>query len=144
MRMRLLCRAGLALGLLASAPAAAKDFRPGDLRPCSDSGCAPIVDKSLVTALSRFVYRGPQPAETRAPRIGWSYFQLQFGSGSLIGVAATRQLDRFRSRGVNLSRFNDEDWYRIPPRVAAGLRRLAAGLQPLRVTESTIAPRRYG
>jgi hypothetical protein len=147
MRIRLLCASALALGVLLPAvavPAGAKDFPPGDLRLCSAARCVPIVDQSLLRALTFFYYSGSAPAETRAPRIGAPYFQLKASNGYLTGIAATAQLDRFRSNGVNMGRFTMEDWYRVPARVALGLRRLAAAMQPLRVTESTIGPTRYG
>ena len=91
-------------------------------------------------ALSRFYYGGPAPAEVRAPQLGAPYFQLKFRNGYVTGIAATPQLDRFRSRGVNMGRFKLEDWYRVPKPVAAGLRKLAATMRPLRASESTIGP----
>ena len=144
MRPRLLLSAGLALAaLLLPAGAGAKDFGPGDLRLCNAQTCVGIADQRLVTALSRFYYGGPPPAEIRAPRLGAPYFQLQFRNGYVTGVAATAQLDRFRSRGVNLGQFGPDHWYRVPAAVARALRKLAAPLRPLHVSESVIARTRY-
>lgn len=145
MRTRLLDAAGLALVLVATtaAPATAKGV-PRGLRLCGETSCVAITDKSVAKALSLFYYGGPKPFETAAPRVGAPYFLLKFGNDYLTGFAATSQLDRFRSRGVNMDRFNLEDWYRVPPQAALGLRKLAAKLRPLRVTESTIGPTRYG
>ena len=147
MRMQALLTAGLAAGLLLTAclaPAGAKDIGPGGLRLCGERSCVSIVDRSLLSIISRFYYGGPEPAETRAPRVGAPYFQLKFSNGYITGIVATAQLDRFRSGGVNMGQFSMEDWYRVPAKAALGLHKLAAKLRPLRVTETTIGPTRYG
>ena len=108
----------------AAVPAAAKDFRPGDVRVCNAVRCISITDTATLRALSRFYYGGPAPAEVRAPRLGAPYFQLKFRNGYVTGIAASAQLDRFRSGGVNMGQFTLQDWYRVPKPVAAGLRKL--------------------
>jgi hypothetical protein len=145
--MRLLCTAlTLAASLVAAvAPAGAKGFRPGDLKLCDNDRCVSIMDQSLLNGLARFYYGGPAPVEVRKPRLGAPYLQLKFSDGGYVtGVAATAQLDRFRSGGINLGQFSPDDWYRVPAKVARGLRKLAAGLTPLRVSESVIVRTRYG
>jgi hypothetical protein len=147
MRMRLLlCTVALAASLAAlAAPAQAKGFGPGDLKLCGKDRCVLIMDQSLLNGLSRFYYGGPAPAEVRKPRLGVPYLQLKFADGGYVtGVAATAQLDRFRSGGVNLGQFSPDDWYRVPAKVARGLRKLAVALTPLRVSESVIVRTRYG
>lgn len=147
MRMRLFLGTALALGVLlaeTAAPASAKQFGPGDLKLCNNDRCVPILDQSLLNGLSRFYYGGPAPATVRRPRLGAPYFQLKFRNNYVTGVAATTQLDRFRSGGVNMGQFGPDDWYRVPAKVAIGLRRLAAGMTPLRVSESVVGRTRYG
>jgi hypothetical protein len=146
--MRLLCAAGLALGIILlpamAVPASAKGpFRPGELRLCDDQRCVPLVDQKLLNGLALFYYPpGRQPAEVRKPGLGAPYFQLKSGT-YVSGIAATAQLDRFRS-SCNCGHFGPDDWYRVPAKVARQLRKLAAELTPLRVTESTIGRTRYG
>jgi hypothetical protein len=147
MRMRLICTAALALGAVLgfAATAGAKQFGPGDLKLCDNDHCVVIMDQSLLNGLSRFYYGGPAPAKVRKPRLGAPYLQLKFADGGYVtGVAATAQFDRFRSGGVNLGQFSPDDWYRVPAKVARGLRKLAVGLKPLRVSESVIVRTRYG
>jgi hypothetical protein len=147
MRVRSLCAAGLALGVLLAppaAPASAKDFRPGDVRICGMKSCVAIVDQTVLVDLARFYYGGSAPAGVRAPRLGAPYFELKYSNGYVTGVAATARLDRFRSGGINMNQFNMESWYRVAARAALGLRKLAAGLKPLRVTGTTIGRWRVG
>jgi hypothetical protein len=147
MRMRPICIAALVLGavLAITASAGAKGFRPGDLKLCDDDHCVLIMDQSLLNGLSRFYYGGPAPAKVGKPRLGVPYLQLKFaGNGYVTGVAATAQFDRFRSGGVNLGQFSPDDWYRVPAKIARGLRKLASRLTPMRVSESVIVRTRYG
>jgi hypothetical protein len=148
MRMRLLLCTGLALtGLLATTvpPAQAKHgFRPGDLRICDEQSCIPIMDQTILNALSLFYYPpGRQPAKVRKPQLGEPYLQLKFRNDYVTGIAATAQFDRFRTP-CNCGHFGPDDWYRVPARVALELRTLASGLQPRRVTPSIIGRTRYG
>jgi hypothetical protein len=64
---------------------------------------------------------------------------LRFSNGYVTGIVATRRLDRFLSYGVHLERFGRNSWYAVPPRLSAELRRLTAGLRPLRVTRAALA-----
>ena len=145
MRTRRLIPAALALAAFAlPASAGAKTFRPGDIRVCGAQACVAIVDQQVLNALGRFYYGAPPPVQARAPRLGAPYIQIRFTNGYVTGIAATAQLDRFRTGGVNMAQFGPDHWYRVPRRVAAALRKLAAPLQAMRVTESTIAPTRYG
>jgi hypothetical protein len=143
MRMRLFCTAALALGavLATAAPVGAKGFGPGDLKLCDNDHCVLIVDRSLLSGLSRFYFLKPSPV-VHKPRLGAPYLQIKASNGFVTGLAATRQLDRFRSGGMG-KQFGPDDWYRVPASVARGLRRLAAGLHPLRVTPSVVAPTGY-
>jgi hypothetical protein len=143
MRNRWLCTAGFVLGALiptAITPASAKDYGPGDLRLCNAKNCAAIVDENVLKALTRVYYGQPRPAEVRAPQVGAPYFRLEFRNGYVTGIAATARLDRFHSPGWTLSQFGPDRWYRVAAIAARGLRTLAVGLEPLRVTKATIAP----
>jgi hypothetical protein len=135
----------VAAALLPNSVASAKhDFAPGDVRLCNDRVCVGIVDRSALVALIRFYYSGPAPAEVRAPRLGAPRYALEFRGGYITGIAASAQLDRFRSGGVNMAQFGPGSWYRIPPDLAQSLRRLAGQLRPMHVTTSTIGRTRYG
>jgi hypothetical protein len=142
MRTRPLPAAALALAalLLATAvPVTAKDFRPGDLRVCSAETCVDIVDQGVLNAVARFYYGGPPPVRVPTPRLGKPYFQLRFSNSYVTGIVAMDHLDRFLSYGVNMGQFAPETWYRFPARAAVELRRLTAGIRPLRVSWSAIA-----
>jgi hypothetical protein len=146
MRMRLVVSTALALAALlaaATSPADAKGFRPGDLSICDKQHCVPIMDRKVTDALSLFYYApGSQPTEVRKPRLGVPYFQIKSGP-SVSGVVATSQLDRFRT-GCQCGNFGPDDWYRVPAKIARYLRKLAANLKPLRVSESVVVRTRYG
>src|SRR5438552_6785469 len=118
--------------LLGAAGAQAKDFGPGDLRVCGAARCIPVVKPTILPLLGSFYYGGPQPATVRAPKLGAPAFQLRFKNGYVTGIVATAKLDRFLSYGVYVGRFVRGKWYRVPPRMSAELRRLAASLEPLR------------
>jgi hypothetical protein len=129
----------LAATALAATPAAtAKDFRPGDLRVCNARRCVPITNRSVVRLLGPFYYGARDPRVAAAPRMGARAFELRFTNGYVTGIAATARLDRFLSYGVNLDRFHRGTWYRIPTRLAAELRKLTAGMKPLRVTQAAL------
>jgi hypothetical protein len=126
-----------ALALICASAASAKDFRPGDLRVCgAASRCVPIVEQPVLDAFAAFYYRDGHPPSSPAPRRGAPAFRLVFGNGYVTGIVAT---DRFLSYGVNLGRFDRLTWYRLPPRAVLALRRLAASLQPLRVTPGAVS-----
>jgi hypothetical protein len=124
----------LATALTFAPGATAKDFRPGDLRVCNAKRCVAITDQAVLNALSAFYYVGPQPARTRAPRMGAPAFQLKFTNGYVTGIVASARLDRFLSYGVYLGRFRKGSWYRVPDRAAQELIRLTESLKPMRVT----------
>jgi hypothetical protein len=128
--------------LLAAPSASAKEFRPGDLRLCNGTRCAPIVDRDVVRSLSAFYYTGPSNPVAGAPRLGSPMYELRFRNGYVTGVVAGALLDRFLSYGVYLERFRRGRWYRFPTVVATELRRLAEGLAPLRLTRQAIAKSR--
>ena len=119
--------------------ATAKSFGPGDLRICDQERCVGITKRSVLPLLGAFYYYGREPAEARSPHLGAPAFDLRFRNGYVSGIVATRHLDRFLSYGVNIGHFSRRTWYRVPPRAAAELRRLSAGLQPLRVTRAALA-----
>jgi hypothetical protein len=118
--------------------AAAKDFQPGDLRVCNADRCVPITDPAVVRLLGPFYYGARSPKTVAAPRFGAPAFELRFPNGYATGVAASPRLDRFLSFGVNLGHFRKGVWYAIPPRLAAELRTLTAGMEPLRVTRGML------
>jgi hypothetical protein len=128
----------LAAALTFAPGAAAKDFRPGDLRICNAKQCVAIRDQGVLNALSAFYYAGPQPARTRAPRMGAPSFQLKFTNGYATGIVASARLDRFLSYGVNLGRFHKGAWYRVPERAAQELLRLTEPLKPMPLTRAAI------
>jgi len=132
--MRLVALAGV-LALLAVPAAAAKDFEPGDLRLCNATRCVPVVDRAVVKALGRFYYSAGHPPRAGAVPLGAPAYQLRFRNGYVTGIVATAQLDRFLSYGVHLERFARGRWYQMPETVAVELRRLAAGLKPLWLTQ---------
>ena len=122
--------------------ATAKDFRPGDLRVCNARRCVPITNRAVLPLLGAFYY-GPRGVHVAPPaRIGAPAFELRFRNGYVTGIAASARLDRFLSYGVNVGRFRRGVWYRLPARLAAELRKLTAGLKPLRVTRDSLAKSR--
>lgn len=135
---------GLVLGVLSvlvvASDATAKEFRPGDLRICSRHHCVAIGNRPVLKQLGAFYYTGKSvPPAARAPRLGARAFELEFANGYVTGIVAAAKLDRFLSFGVDLERFSAKQWYRLPERAARELRRLAAPLQPLRVTRRLLA-----
>jgi hypothetical protein len=123
-----------ACGLLAVPSAAAKDFRPGDLRVCGRHRCISITNRHLLRILSAYYYgAGRAPRAARVP-LGAPGFELRFRNGYASGMVATKNLDRFRAYGFYCGRFERGRWYAFPARAAAALRRMAAGLRPLRVS----------
>jgi len=138
--MRAFLVAALVLTTLLFLPSAsAKDFGPGDIRVCNATRCVPIVKRDVVAQLGPFYYSGPALAHLRAPALGVPYYELRFRNGYATGIVATRQLDRFLSYGVHLERFQADTWYAVPRRLSAELRRLTAGLRPLRLTRAALA-----
>jgi hypothetical protein len=130
-----------AAALAFTSVAAAKEFRPGDLRVCNAKRCVGLTDQAVLNVFSSFYYRrSAQPSLVRSPRLGAPYFQLRFRQGYVTGIVATTQLDRFLSYGVNLDQFQRGKWYRVPPRAAFELRMVtaAAGLKPLRLTQAAV------
>lgn len=140
MRIALLAAAVTLLALPSAA--AAKVFRPGDLRVCDRTRCMPIVARSVLPELGSFYYSGPQPATVPRPPLRTPYYELRFRNGYVTGIVATRRLDRFLSYGVNLGWFAQGGWYAVPPRLSAELRRLAKRLRPLRLTRAALAKSR--
>ena len=122
--------------------AGAKDFGPGDLRVCNATRCVPIVKRQVLPQVGSFYYSGPAPAHLRAPALGTPYYELRFRNGYVTGIVATGQLDRFLSYGVHLERFDANTWYAVPRKLSAELRRLTAGMPPLRVTRAALAKSR--
>lgn len=138
-------RSILACALLAASglgvtAAQAKDFRPGDLRICNAKRCVAITDRGLASQLGPFYYYGSQPDTAARAGMGAPSFELRFRNGYVTGIVATRKLDRFLSYGVNLGRFHEDSWYRVPATIAAGLRQLTrdAGLRPQPLTRAAV------
>jgi hypothetical protein len=136
---RVLLLALLAAALLALPSASAKDFGPGDLRVCNGTRCIAIVKADAVKRLGPFYYSGPALTHVSAPTLGTPYYQLRFRNNYVTGIVAGRQLDRFLSYGVHLERFARDTWYAVPAKLSAELRRLTAGMRPLRVTRAALA-----
>ena len=123
----------LSAGVLGTTAATAKDFKPGDLRVCNAKRCIPIMNRVAAQAFAYFIYKGPQPAVARSPRVGAPSFDLRFKNGYAAGRVASAALDRFQSYGVVCGRFREGVWYRLPARAVLELRRLTASLKPLRL-----------
>jgi hypothetical protein len=122
-----------------SSAAAAKEFKPGDLSVCNAKRCVSIRSRPALNALASFYYDSARsPTRARAPRLGTPFFRLEFSNGYVTGIAAGTQLNRFHSYGVNLEQFQKRAWYRVPPRAAVELRRLTAGLTPLRLSAAAL------
>jgi hypothetical protein len=120
-------------GLLAVPSAVAKDFGPADLRVCGRSHCAPIVNKRLLRILSNF-YWGPRRVVPVGPvRNGASAFALRWRDGYVSGLVAGTGLNRFRAHGFFCGRFVPGHWYRFPAEATVWLKRLTAGMRPIRV-----------
>ena len=134
---------GAVFALAVAGGASAKEFKPGDLRICSRQQCVAIANPAVLKQLGVFYYTGKSsPPEAPRPRLGMRAFELRFSDGYVTGVVATAKLNRFLSFGVNLGRFAPKQWYRFPKPVARELRRLAAPLEPLRVTRRMLSESR--
>lgn len=134
---------GVAAALVVTSGANAKEFRRGDLRICNHHRCVAITNRPVLKLLGVFYYTGRKPPATAHDvHLGARAFELRFKNGYATGLVATSRLDRFLSYGVNLGRFAPGRWYRFPKRVALELRRLAAPLEPLRVTRRALAKSR--
>jgi len=127
------------VALLAVPSATAKEFQPGDVRLCNAARCVAVMDREAITALGRFMYASGEAPRARAVRLGPPAFELKFRNGYTTGIVAGVSLDRFLSYGVHLERFFRGRWYRVPEAVSAELKRLAAGMTPLRVTPARLA-----
>jgi hypothetical protein len=128
--------------LLAVPAAGAKDFHPGDLRVCNAKRCVAITSRAVLPQLGSFYYGnyGLTPMQRPAfGAFGVRYYQLRFRNGYVSGIVAGARLDRFLSYGVNLGRFVRNRWYALPRRLSAELRRVTAGLSPLRLTHAALA-----
>lgn len=137
--MRALLGTLIAAGTLLVPSASAKDFGPGDVSVCNGTRCVAIVTPAAVSQLRPFYYSGPALAHRGVPALGTPYYALRFDNGYVTGIVATNRLDRFLSYGVHLERFARDQWYAVPPKLAAELRRLAAGMRPLRLTGAALA-----
>ena len=127
----LLVALGAALALIVVPLAGAKNFKPGDVRLCNTKRCVAITNRVVLNQLADFYYGSSPLVNARQPTVGAPYYQLRFRNGYVTGIVATARLSRFLSYGVNTGRFAASQWYGVPPRVSAELRRLSAGLRPL-------------
>jgi hypothetical protein len=133
--------ASLAVVVVVAVPsAAAKDFGPGDLRVCNTKRCVPIERRDVLPTLGAFYYQSATaPTLVSAPPLGSPSYELRFRNGYATGIVAGKRLDRFLSYGVNLDRFAQGKWYRVPAAMAAEVRRLAKPLAPIRLTRDSLA-----
>jgi hypothetical protein len=135
-----LLSAALALLVLAlAAGAAAKDFRPGDLRVCNATRCVAIRRSAALAAFSSFYYHPGHPSRTARPPLRAPYFELRFPNGYVTGIVATRRFNRFLSYGVNEDRFAGGTWYRVPARAASAIRATRRLLDPMPLTHAAIS-----
>lgn len=131
-----------AAAFLAAPAATAKEFKPGDLLVCNARRCLRITNRALLPELGAFYYTGRQPPTAPSVRISAPAFELRFTNGYVTGIVASARLNRFLSFGVNLGRFRRGVWYQLPTRLASEVRRLTAGLRPLRVTQRMLSKSR--
>lgn len=118
--------------------AAAKEFRPGDLRVCNAKHCVAIAKGGVLDRIGAFYYGSYGLTRVRRPALRVPYYELRFRNGYVTGIVATARLDRFLSYGVNSGRFAARRWYSVPLRVSAELRRLTRGLRPLRLSRAAL------
>lgn len=119
---------------LIGVPAAvAKDFRPGDLRVCGRSQCMPIVNPRLLRILSNYYWGPRRVARARPVHRGTPAFALRWRDGYASGLVAGADLVRFRGHGFFCGRFVRGKWYLFPAEATAALKKLTAGIRPLRV-----------
>ena len=124
----------VAAAMFLAVPAAtAKPFQPGGLLVCGKTRCVPIMDKQLLRLLTSYYWGPMRMTPTRRVRNGAPGFELRFGNDYASAIVARRGLDRFRAYGFMCDRFVRGKWYLFPRRAAAALRKLSAGLRPLRV-----------
>jgi len=92
------------------------------------------MNRSLLRVLSSY-YWGPTRVTRATPvRNGAPAFELRFRNGYASGIVASSRLDRFRAYGFFCGRFVHGKWYDFPARASTALRKLTAGLRPLRVS----------
>ena len=74
----------IAVALIVSPAATAKDFKPGDLRVCGVRRCVPITDREVLGTFGSFLYRfsTPRPQIVRRPARGAPTVDLRFRDGS--------------------------------------------------------------
>jgi hypothetical protein len=120
-----LAGAVLALSLIVTAAAWAKEIPPGGLFICGSRHCR-VVNEAATRAFSSLlwgpglVYRAPTPP------VGSPIFQLRLRDGPAgVIVNATS----FRVHGLYCGRFRRGRWYRLP----RALRGLSTGLEPKRL-----------
>jgi len=132
----------VATALIAVPAASAKDFKPGDLRLCNANRCVPIRNQRALDAFGAFYYGPRRPRRTAQPALRVPYYELRFRNNYVTGIVAKARLDCFLSYGVNLDQFAWRVWYHVPARAAAEVRRLSAGLAPLRLSRKALAKAR--
>jgi hypothetical protein len=92
------------------------------------------MSRSVTRILSAY-YWGPSRVTRAGPvRNGAPAFELRFRDGYASGMVASAWLNRFRAYGFMCGRFVRGKWYRFPARAVAEVRKLTAGLEPLRVS----------
>ena len=133
--------ASVIVALSLTCTAAAKEFKPGDVRICDASRCVPVDSPSVLSVLAPFYYDSARPpARAHSPRLGAPFFRLEFSDGYISGIITGADLGRFLSYGVNLDQFKAGAWYQVPIRAAAGLKRLSVDLAPLRLMQASLTP----
>ena len=95
----------------------------------------------VLKSMSSFLYGGGQSSVAPTPRTGDPEFQLVFQGRGWPAPIVTGIVvgGRFLSYGVNLNRFNDSVWYRLPSRAVSALAKLGRSLQPLRLSACAVS-----
>ena len=113
----------LALALVASATAWAKEIGPGELGICGARHCRVVTSPADARALSALLWGDRPVPRAPTPRVGSPVFELRFADGPAGAIINARAI---RVHGLNCGRFQRGKWYRLPER----LRRLTRGLEP--------------
>ena len=116
----------LALALVASATASAKEIGPGELRICGARQCRVVTSPADARAFSALLWGDRPVARAPMPRAGSPVFELRFADGPAGALVSATAI---RVHGLNCGRFERGKWYRLPVR----LRRLTSGLEARRL-----------
>jgi hypothetical protein len=93
-----------------------------------------ITNRQVMRILSDYYYGSTRVVRAERVPLGARGFELRYPDGYASGMVAGAMLKRFRAYGFICGRFERGRWYWFPPRAAAALRRMTAGMRPMRVS----------